>query len=75
MRNDHMDSLATGLGISEFASDSIAAAEVRTLWVWIKQTLTGKAQLAKIATNLAGDSATQNAGYTDSPAPSSSTSV
>jgi len=75
MRNDHMDSLATGLGISEFASDSIAAAEVRTLWVWVKQTLTGKAQLAKIATNLAGDSATQNARYTDSPAPSSSTSV
>jgi chromosome partitioning protein len=43
MRNDHMDSLATGLGISEFASDGIAAAEIRTLWAWIKQILSGKA--------------------------------
>jgi chromosome partitioning protein len=72
MRNDHMDSLATGLGISEFASDGIAAAEVRTLWVWVKQILTGKAQVAKIATGLAGDSATQNARYTESAMPSSS---
>lgn len=59
MRNDHMDSLATGLGISEFASDGIAAAEVRALWIWVKQILTGSAQVAKIATELAGDSATQ----------------
>lgn len=75
MRNDHMDSLATGLGISEFASKSIAAAEVRTLWVWVKQILSGKAQVAKIATGLAGDSATQNARYTEDTIPSSSTSV
>ena len=71
MRNDHMDSLATGLGISEFAADSIAAAEVRTLWIWVKQIMTGKALVEKIDTNLAGDSATQNARYTNSPAPSS----
>ena len=74
MRNDHMDLLATGLGISEFASNGIAAAEVRTLWVWVKQILTGKAQVAKNATQ-AGDSATQNARYTESTMPSSSTSV
>jgi chromosome partitioning protein len=71
MRNDHMDSLATGLGISEFASGSIAAAEVRTLWIWVKQVLTGKAEVAKINTNLAGDSATQSARYTNSAVPSS----
>jgi chromosome partitioning protein len=47
MRNNHMDSLATGLGISEFASDGIAAAEIRTLWTWIKQILTGKAPAAE----------------------------
>jgi chromosome partitioning protein len=70
MRNDHMDSLATGLGISEFASDGIAAAEVRTLWIWVKQILTGKAQAAKIATELAGESATQNARHTESTMPS-----
>jgi hypothetical protein len=39
LRNDHMDSLATGLAVSEFAPDSIAAAEVRALWAWSKQKL------------------------------------
>ncbi len=34
LRNDHMDSLATGLAVSEFAPDSIAAAEIRALWAW-----------------------------------------
>jgi hypothetical protein len=38
-RNDHMDSLAAGLGVSEFAPDSIAAAEIRALWAWSKQKL------------------------------------
>ena len=75
MRNDHMDSLATGLGISEFASDGLAAAEVRTLWVWVKQILAAKAQAGKNATELAGDSATQNARQTESTMPSSSISV
>jgi chromosome partitioning protein len=49
MRNDHMDSLATGLGISEFASDGTAAAEIRTLWVWVKQTLTGNESTVETA--------------------------
>jgi chromosome partitioning protein len=39
LRNDHMDSLAAGLAVSEFAPDSIAAAEIRALWVWSKQRL------------------------------------
>jgi chromosome partitioning protein len=37
LRNDHMDSLATGLAVSEFAPDSAAAAEIRALWAWSKQ--------------------------------------
>jgi hypothetical protein len=39
LRNDHMDSLATGLAVSEFATDSMAAAEIRALWAWSKQKL------------------------------------
>jgi chromosome partitioning protein len=61
MRNDHMDSLSAGLGISEFAPDGIAAAEVRTLWRWVKQMLIGKMQAAKLAAELPGESATQTA--------------
>ena len=37
LRNDHMDSLAAGLAVSEFAPDSTAAAEIRALWAWSKQ--------------------------------------
>jgi chromosome partitioning protein len=40
LRNDHMDSLAAGLGVSEFASDGIGAAEIRALWAWSKHELT-----------------------------------
>jgi chromosome partitioning protein len=39
LRNDHMDSLAAGLAVSEFAPDGIAAAEIRSLWAWSKQKL------------------------------------
>jgi chromosome partitioning protein len=39
LRNDHMDSLATDLAVSEFAPDSIAAVEIRALWAWSKQKL------------------------------------
>jgi chromosome partitioning protein len=39
LRNDHMDSLAAGLAVSEFAPDGIAAAEIRALWAWSKQKL------------------------------------
>ena len=63
MRNDHMDSVGTGLGISEFASDGVAAAEMRTLWVWVKQILAGKAQVAKFTAEPPGASASQNARY------------
>ena len=36
LRNDHMDSLAAGLAISEFAPNGIAAAEIHALWAWSK---------------------------------------
>jgi chromosome partitioning protein len=39
LRNDHRDSLAAGLAVSEFAPDGIAAAEMRALWAWSKQKL------------------------------------
>ena len=39
LRNDHMDLLATGLAVSEFMPDGIAAAEIRALWAWSKQKL------------------------------------
>jgi chromosome partitioning protein len=37
LRNDHMDSLAAGLAVSEFSPGSTAAAEIRALWAWSKQ--------------------------------------
>jgi chromosome partitioning protein len=39
LRNDHLDSLAAGLAVSEYAPDSLAAAEIRALWIWSKQRL------------------------------------
>jgi len=48
-RNDHMDSLAAGLGVSEFAPDSIAAAEIRALWAWSKQKLAMNSPIKKQA--------------------------
>jgi chromosome partitioning protein len=41
LRNDHMDSLAAGLAVTEFAPDGKAAAEIRGLWAWSKLRLTG----------------------------------
>jgi chromosome partitioning protein len=41
LRNDHMDSLAAGLAVSEFAPGGKAAAEIRDLWSWSKHRLTG----------------------------------
>lgn len=35
MRNDHQDSLAAGLAVSEFAPNGKSADEVRGLWQWI----------------------------------------
>src|SRR5262249_40317300 len=42
LRNDHIDSLAAGLAVSEYAPDSLAAAEIRALWAWSKQRLAMK---------------------------------
>jgi chromosome partitioning protein len=53
LRNDHMDSLATGLAVSEFAPDGIAAAEIRALWAWSKRKLTRAAPAERPAPELA----------------------
>jgi chromosome partitioning protein len=47
LRNDHMDSLAAGLAVSEFAPNGIAAAEIRALWAWSKHKLTSDAPAEK----------------------------
>ncbi len=39
MRNDHQDSLASGLAVSEFAPNGKSADEVRGLWRWIETRL------------------------------------
>ena len=53
LRNDHMDSLAAGLAVSEFAPDGIAAGEIRGLWAWSKQRLMMAALAEKPAPELA----------------------
>jgi chromosome partitioning protein len=39
MRNDHQDSLANGLAVSEFAPNGKSADEIRGLWRWIANRL------------------------------------
>ncbi|MET4798972.1 ParA family protein [Bradyrhizobium sp. LB11.1] len=39
MRNDHQDSLASGLAVSEFAPSGKSTEEVRGLWQWIETRL------------------------------------
>ncbi|MEK9280738.1 MULTISPECIES: ParA family protein [unclassified Bradyrhizobium] len=39
MRNDHQDSLAAGLAVSEFAPNGKSADEIRGLWRWIETRL------------------------------------
>ncbi|SDG93882.1 chromosome partitioning protein [Bradyrhizobium sp. Rc2d] len=39
MRNDHQDSLANGLAVSEFAPNGKSADEIRGLWHWIETRL------------------------------------
>ena len=39
MRNDHQDSLANGLAVSEFAPNGKSADEIRGLWHWIENRL------------------------------------
>ncbi|MBR0824752.1 ParA family protein [Bradyrhizobium manausense] len=48
MRNDHQDSLAVGLGVSEFAPNAKSTEEIRGLWRWIANRL----DLSATATNL-----------------------
>jgi len=48
MRNDHQDSLAAGLAVSEFAPNGKSADETRGLWRWIETRL----NLSATATNL-----------------------
>jgi chromosome partitioning protein len=61
LRNDHMDSLAAGLGVSEFAPEGIAAAEIRALWAWSKQILMGGSPAARLAPELAEGKARETA--------------
>lgn len=39
MRNDHQDSLASGLAVSEFAPNGKSTEEVRSLWQWVETRL------------------------------------
>ncbi|QPF91791.1 ParA family protein [Bradyrhizobium commune] len=39
MRNDHQDSLASGLAVSEFAPNGKSTEEIRSLWQWIETRL------------------------------------
>ena len=48
MRNDHQDSLANGLAVSEFAPNGKSADEIRGLWRWIETRL----ELEATATHL-----------------------
>ncbi len=50
LRNDHIDSLAAGLAVSEFAPESIAAAEICALWAWSKQKLAANSLVERQAT-------------------------
>ncbi|WP_245318267.1 AAA family ATPase [Bradyrhizobium sp. DOA1] len=40
-RNDHQDALGAGLGVTEFAQEGRASAEVHELWRWILKKLCG----------------------------------
>jgi chromosome partitioning protein len=41
-RNDHQDALGSGFGVTEFAPDGKAAAEIRSLWHWVWQAMTAE---------------------------------
>ncbi len=41
-RNDHQDALGVGLGVTEFARTGKAAEEIRALWTWVSQQLSGE---------------------------------
>lgn len=39
MRADHLDAMMMGQGVTEYASNGRAAAEIRELWAWVKTAL------------------------------------
>jgi chromosome partitioning protein len=41
MRNDHQDALGAGLAVTEYAPSGKSAEEIRELWRWVQQKLTG----------------------------------
>jgi chromosome partitioning protein len=41
-RADHQDAMAAGLGVTEYAPDSKAAAESIALWTWVRKQLRGR---------------------------------
>ncbi|WP_106754596.1 ParA family protein [Pannonibacter carbonis] len=53
-RADHQDAFASGLGVTEYASDGKAAEEVRHLWVWLKKSMKGKNHGETVKTKLVG---------------------
>jgi chromosome partitioning protein len=55
LRNDHMDSLAGGLAVSEFAPAGKAAAEIRALWIWSKHRLICDVPAGSASLQLAGE--------------------
>ena len=61
LRNDHMDSLAAGLAVSEFAPDGKAAAEIRDLWTWTRHRLTTDFPAGNSSPELAKDRLTRPA--------------
>jgi chromosome partitioning protein len=61
LRNDHIDSLAAGLAVSEFAPNGKAAAEIRDLWNWSKNRLTSDLPAGNSASELHRDRLTRTA--------------
>ena len=49
MRNDHQDALAAGLAVGEYAPSGKSAAEMRDLWQWAEEKLTGRIATEEIA--------------------------
>jgi chromosome partitioning protein len=55
MRNDHQDALGAGLAVTEYAPAGKSAEEIRELWRWVEQKLTGVASHEQPAEFHAGD--------------------
>jgi chromosome partitioning protein len=39
LRNDQQDALGAGLAVTEYAREGKSAAEIRSLWVWVRKKL------------------------------------